>query len=246
MTPVVAITVYNRPDYLKRVLDSWHEAEQFSLTCPTYLVGLEPGGPPEIEQILEAFRHGDRNVSIHHNDTVLGPLENPYQVLARGFDHDDFVICAEDDTVVAPDVFEFFSSMESSLRYATGCLAVCAYNRLAGVNQHCVQLKQQFYTSVWGTWIDRWTDILEPTWDHDYSSGPVHGHQQGWDWNIGSRIMPERHLRCAIPDISRSQHIGKYGGAHMQPDRYWESVAQTFAGDLGWAVKNFYVMQEVS
>ena len=82
---------------------------------------------------------------------------------------------------------------------------------------------------MWGTWRDRWEQVIRPRWDLECDSGgPA---DSGWDWNIATRIIPQGGYVCAVPDASRSQNIGRYGGWAADPADFPNTQAASFRAE---------------
>lgn len=220
----MVFTAYKRPLYWDRVLESWSQVRGIDDVSVT--VFLEPSDFTDTMQAIVKYRFP--HARVHVNPERVGVLENPYQALNTSFSAGNpFTVLAEDDVIVSSDVLEYFQWAQS-LHWDTSLLGACAFSRAVLPRQDPELVNQfpDFCPLVWGTWSDRWFKYLEPTWDHDYTSGPVSGQQQGWDWNIKLRVMGERHF--LFPSQSRSDHIGELGGQHMQPQDFSASRAPSF------------------
>jgi len=219
----LVLTANDRPYYFQPVLDSWRTARGFTDWSPT--VFLEPSPVRESMARLAT----SAGIEVHLNTQCRGVLRNPWHALNTAFtDGADFTVLAEDDVLVCDDILDMFTW--AAARFADDhVLAVCACSMQPDVDPadtNTVIRHRWFNPLVWGTWTDRWTQVLRDTWDHDYSSGTPHAPQSGWDWNINLRIMNDWSI--AGPLASRSTHIGEYGGTHMQPAQFAGSVAPTF------------------
>jgi hypothetical protein len=216
MKKAILLTAYDRPHYLAPVLDSWMEVRGFD-DWPLH-VFLEPGHrADEMAALCEQTKHPE--LTIHRNASILGVLENPYQ----GFDHlfneldYDFVLRIEDDLLVSEDVLEFFSWVAETYIDDEGILTAIGFTQEDGEPDR-VRRTPSFSPWVWGTWRDRWNDVIGPTWDHDYSTfNGSPGNQAGWDWNLNTRIIPSLGYESIYPLASRVQNIGEYG-VHGTPE----------------------------
>jgi hypothetical protein len=106
-------------------------------------------------------------------------------------------------------------------------LAVCAH-RLgpAPVDDPAAVAREAWFSPiVWGTWASRWDGLLRDTWDHTYA-------HRGWDWRVNS-LIAAHDLAVVKPALSRSQHIGRLGGAHCTPGFFPETVSETFREHYG-------------
>jgi hypothetical protein len=219
----LVFTAYNRPCYFTPVMASWAQARGFGDWNPT--VYLEPSS----QRPTMAAIAGNHGATVVVNPHRLGVLHNPWNALNTAFSNGaDFVVLAEDDVLVSDDVLEFLRW--ASVRFKTQhVLAACACSQeptSSPTQANHVTIHRRFNALVWGTWRDRWDNVLRDTWDHDYSSGTPDAPQSGWDWNINLRVMADWYI--ASPVASRSQHIGEFGGIHMQPAAFPESTSPTF------------------
>lgn len=224
------MTVCDRPDYLNQVLRSWRLVE--GVTDVSWWFMLEPTVHQsacwyEIDRFCRGLRGSPH--TIWPNERQLGVLENPYQGLKLAFDAGhDYVILAEDDVLVSRDVLAYHAWAAGRCRSLADVLAVCSHTIDGGPGEeYDAGFLPKFDPLVWGTWADRWRRVIEPTWDHDYSTGPGGGQQAGWDWNL-NRQLAERRMTTVTPYRSRSMHIGKIGGTHCTPDMYPATVSRCF------------------
>ena len=207
----IVFTAYNRPHYLKETLDSWYRT---SRSLPV-MFQVEPDYPPVIDICQEAKFE---DVQVIVNDMRLGALLNPRAAMNsaffRGF---DFVILAEDDTVVSPDVIEYFMFAAEKYKDDPDIPLVCTFTHdpKGGIDK--VFRQHWFGSPVWGTWRKHW-EYIEPNWSPHY--GPA------WDKQLVDLVSGERW--AIFPAISRSQLIGKYDGTHLPPEQFEELRARTF------------------
>lgn len=218
----LVFTANDRHDYFRATMAAWQQVRGFTDWAP--VVYLEPGR--RSERMSEIAQAAGATVSL--NPQRRGVLSNPWHALDTAFADADFVVLAEDDVLVSDDTLEFFTWAAQEFRDER-VLGVCANTQAAtcppGAEQ-VVELNQRLCPLVWGTWADRWRDVLRDTWDHDYSSGTPTQPQSGWDWHINLRLLAG--WRTATPLASRSDHIGQYGGTHMRPADFPASVSPTF------------------
>ncbi|GAB2570309.1 hypothetical protein [Microlunatus antarcticus] len=221
MNRALLLTVFDRPHYLDPVLDAW--AAVRGLADWHVRVAVEPSDVAgEVVGLVDAFvrRTGHRDVEVVLNPTRLGVLENPYVHLDALFaaGH-DFVVRAEDDLLVSDDVLELFAHVATT--YAAEPTVATAHAFSAGpadADHAELARTDAFCPWVWGTWRDRWTGLLGPTWDRDYSTfNGSPGFETGWDWNLNTRVFPSRGLGAVAPLASRVRNIGEVG-EHGTPD----------------------------
>lgn len=214
-----AYTAYRRPDYLLRSLRSWDRAW---IGWDT-VAFVEPGNE-EVEAICRDWR-GAAVV----NDEVLGPLANPYKALSTMFAASyDFVVLGEDDAIVAPDTCEYLAWAAHAYREDEQTLWACAFNQFlrdAPAKGPFDTFRAGFTSTVWGLWRESW-ELLAPDWDLDYR-------HKGWDWRFNDHWCAQGY-RAIRPAWSRSQHIGQFGGAHMEHQQFAALQSDCFIGEPEW------------
>ena len=165
-------------------------------------------------------RTGHPSTEVVLNRTRLGVLENPYAHLdalyAAGH---GFVVRTEDDLLVADDVLELFAQVASTYADERAVATAHAFSAdPVGAGADELVLGAQFCPWVWGTWRDRWLDLVGPTWDRDYSTyNGSPGFETGWDWNLDTRVFPAHGLVAVAPRVSRVRNIGEVG-EHGTPE----------------------------
>lgn len=246
----VIVTAFRRPDYLRRALASWRQARGIG---GVHSFTLAAGFADELTftaqmRVFGEFRQAagldgprgcprvDSDQARRSNGMHRAIAEAAAHVLAD--EQVGFVIFGEEDLVVSDDVLEYFCWARRELGSDGRVLAVCAHSRggagwdtrqPAGdgdADQGAVRLLPYFSPWVWGTWRDRWEQVIGPSWDHDCNSGgPV---DSGYDWNLAARVIPRGGFTCAVPDASRSQNIGRYGGWASDEETWGFSQAASF------------------
>lgn len=219
-------TAHQRPFYFQPVLKLWQQVRGFEEWQPT--VFLEPSASQEgMTRIAK-----EAGLSVRLNEQRLGVLRNPWRALNTAFTESaDFVVLAEEDVVVSSDILEYFTWAAERFR-DEHVLAICACSfadTCPPEQEQLVTISQHFCCLIWGTWSDRWTNVLRDTWDHNYSSGTPEHPESGWDWNINLRVMQDWNI--ISPVASRSSHIGEILGAHTSPETFPGSIAKTFRPD---------------
>lgn len=212
---------------MRQVLDSWAAVK--GIDKADVIFRVEPGQGNMVE--LVATFTVAKSVHIIVNETRLGALGNPYACFETGFETgQDFVILAEDDSIVAPDILDYFSWASEVYSYDRSVLAVCTFCGDGPCDDiHRVIRRPNMSPTIWGTWFDRWAELRQ-SWDFDYSSGTPEQPESGWDWNINLRVAKGRQF--IYPRVSRSQHIGKENGTHMLPEDFEAHQSPCFRPDL--------------
>lgn len=222
------LMAYHRPQYFGPVVQHWTAVRGLDDWTP--LVSLDPS-PRQAQMTAIADEAGLPVIVNHHR---YGVLHHPWAALERAFttNQADFAVIAEDDVLVAEDILEFFT-WAADYFAARHILAVSAssYDGPGTADtQHDVITRSNFSPMCWGTWADRWRNVLRDTWDHNYSSGTSDQPQSGWDWNINLRIMAD--WRIAAPLVSRTDHIGRVDGAHTTSESFPGSRSPGFTPHL--------------
>jgi hypothetical protein len=229
---IVAFTVNNRPAYLRQTLESWSRVRgigdaRLEFSC-------EPGCPEAVAECHMSASFARRGLITQHVQR-MGVLGNPWQALEAGFLSGDFVILAEEDLIVSPDVLEYFTWAQH-YRDDPSVLGVTTYQHheqpggLAGAAPADWSADDQWHFWVWGTWRDRWQALLRDSWDFTYTENGGGPAQRGWDWNIRNRLVLGEGMKMIAPSLCRSQHIGEYGGAHCTPDQFEGLLSSCYAG----------------
>lgn len=217
--PVIVFTANNRPLYMRRVLASWRKSPGIAAARMLFL--CEPGCPDMVAE-CERARDFCGNVTVTVNKQRRGPLSNPWHAFEAGFALADFVVVAEDDTIVSPDALAFFAAAAAMFAADDRVIAVFPFRHHApeGARADGIEITTSFESTIWATWKDRWDGLIRDSWDHDYS-------RRGFDWNL-QRIVDEKDLRVVQPQISRAQHIGQFNGSHMQPHQHASLQSRCF------------------
>jgi hypothetical protein len=181
-------------------------------------------------EVLDVLREFRGLASVHVNGSCLGVAGNPEAAMSRAFGRGaDFVMLAEEDIVVSDDILEYFEWADRTFRHDKHVLAVCARSKNAAGHPQLVTVEPRFEVQGWGTWARQWESVLAPTWDFDYSTyNGAPGNEAGWDWNIATRVLPERQLKCVLPAVSRVSHIGLDEGVHTSPESFKADASPTF------------------
>jgi hypothetical protein len=212
----VVMTAHRRPDYLRAALESWARVRGMQ-DLALFRVSLDASDrTAEMIQVIAGFP-----VNLRVNDPPLTVEVNPAESVTaafREFPGVGFAVLAEEDLVVSDDVLEYMRWASREFRDDKQVAIVCAQPRAEGSDPAVVR-SYPFFSAVWiwGTWRDRWFDVIEPTWDRDYSSGDAEQPKGGWDYNLDYRVLPRNGLVSVAPDMARAQNIGQYEGVHAAP-----------------------------
>lgn len=227
----IVFTAYDRPSMLRSVLQSWEKVR--GIHDWFFIFRIEPSPrEPEVRKVIRDFTDRTRlNAQISTNHRVLGVLHHPWAAFEDAFRDFEFVVRAEDDLRVSDDILDYFTWAELTYRQRPDVATIHAYTDGKGVTPHGVHTLPAFNPWIWGTWRHQWQSFMRDTWDHDYSTfNETPGHNSGWDWNLDTRIFPERGLVGVYPKMSRVDNIGVIG-THSTPENW--RTASTFRETFG-------------
>ena len=246
----VVCTAYRRPNYLKEVLESWQAARGIGDIHSFTLALGDPGGDKFMSQlaVFDAFRKatglGSRG-RVKVDSAAAREARGMHRAIGEAGNHVladpavEFVIFGEEDVAVSTDILEYMAWARAEFAGNERVLCACAHSvggagydepgaatRDGGADQEAVKLLPYFNGWCWGVQRDRWERVLEPNWDWECNSGP-RPDQHGYDWSILRTIRQEGFV-CTVPDASRSQNIGRFGGWAANPDDFPATQAASF------------------
>jgi hypothetical protein len=246
---VIAMTAWRRPGYLRRALESWSQTRGIEETGGIVISADPSDKTADIIAVADAARARGLQVTVRVNEEHLGPQANPVSAASHALEVTGagFLILAEEDDIASTDTLEYMSWAREEFGGDSQVLGVCGHDasglaydaedagrNSAGADEEAVRLRSYYNPWIWGTWRDRWLDVLEPTWDRTCTSGGPG--DSGFDWNIQLRVMPSGGYVFAVPDASRSQNIGRFEGVYAHPSNYPKTQTASFRQERG-AVK---------
>jgi hypothetical protein len=207
------LTAWNRPAYLRQTLESWSQVERIG--DYHVILRIDPGNPA-VEATAHEFT--DRlPLDVRVNEQRLGVLSNPHRALTDGFAEAEFVVYGEEDVLVSDDFLLYMEWAQEHFRDRPAVLAVTGTQRWweprEWESENTATVHTIFAPTGWGTWRDRWEEVLAPDWQFDYRN-------RGWDWRINQYQLAVRGHVVVCPSHARSQHIGLEGGVHMQAHEF--------------------------
>lgn len=217
MRKAIVLTAYNRPHYLRRVLDSWESVR--GQDDWDFYISIDKS--PEVQTIIDLARRFQKRtratVYISALSENLGVLKHPYIVMDRLFQMYDFVLRTEDDLEVSDDILEYFNWTSGAFQGMADVKSIHAFSPDDAARPSVVRVKNEFNPWVFGTWKDDWAD-LKANWDLDYSTyNGTPGVESGFDWHFTSRVYPANSWYGVFPEKSRVLNIGAYG-VHGTPE----------------------------
>jgi hypothetical protein len=215
----ISISLYDRPDYTEIVLNHLnlcHDIENYDI-----IICCEPKNE-QVINLAKNFRQNQTNVIINSN--IYGCNKNIYQCLELGFEHNDFHIHIEDDTVPGKD-FLLYCQYLRSLKNDSNIFSISGYtNSNNRIEQYFPQTnaadlfssRNWFTPWGWATWQDRWLEIKESIKDI------IDTKTVSWDLYV-NQIRQDR-LEI-FPLVSRIQNIGAINGTFC-PSPEWHKENQ--------------------
>jgi hypothetical protein len=225
---VLVVVAYNRPKYLKRVLESLENCVGVEMYDVYFSV--DPGNK-EVLRLAWGF-DASRSRTVTRNEVRLGAHENKKRALDRGFQVADFVIMIEDDTILSPDTLQFFEYARDRYEFDDNVFTISAYGdncrndnteTVPSKYYHTIARRHHYTPWVWGTWKDRWVSDIKDQWN-------------GWDVQMNFRTPPYEDMVSGrnkdgpdfsrfdagirrdrvevFPVLSRSNNIGDENGMH--------------------------------
>lgn len=171
MKRALFFTAFDRPGYLARVLETWEGVR--GLDRWHIVARIEPGQhTDQIRAMFEKFFFvlGLNDVDLVVNKSKLGVLHHPWVGFETLFSRYDFVVRTEDDLLVSSDVLELFEWASKTFTHDQSIATVHGFSLGDGGDLSAMFRSPGFNPLVFGTWRDRWEQLLSPTWDHDYST----------------------------------------------------------------------------
>lgn len=238
----IMTTAHKRPKYLKQTLGAWAGARGIEHISRFYVaLGVSPLQDEQLGIIGNFADKIKKPVFVVIDNPPVGPSRAIGQMAHRAFaDSDiDFLIFGEEDILVGDDMLELMSWGKETYASDERVLMVNGHSHCGNgwdgpnvkddpnADESIIRLETYFHPWCWGTWRDRWEQVIEPTWDWDLTTGSF-GYDNGYEWNLATRIMPRGDYVAPTPDVSRSQHIGKDDGWASTPEVYLWGLSHNF------------------
>jgi hypothetical protein len=200
------MTLFNRPQYTKRVIDALSQCE--GIQKYHLLIFIDHGGNPDVIRLANDIKFTSKEVVVHTRR--LGCDNNIHSALSAGFKKSDYNIHIEDDICPGKDMLKYFEFCDYRYRYDLTVFTICAYHKARNEKEHqeyyCDKVFRNPWFTPWGwaTWKDRW-DEIKKQWNYS-----------AWDIHVHSNIRKDRfEIR---PYLARTQNIGEFNGAHATPE----------------------------
>ena len=200
----IAVIAYNRPEYLKRCLETLLAA---SMMVPAMVTVFQDGADGGVARVAKeagvqlerheriAGREGAQNIAAHYG----WALNRMFEVSKEA----RYGIVLEEDMIVAPDFLAYFLRLAPAMDADPTLYCISAYND-NGLS-HLVEDTGLVYRTEWFVglgwllsrelflrdWLPEWPDTH---WDH---------------WLRQDAVRKGR--ECLFPEVSRDFHIGEHG-----------------------------------
>jgi hypothetical protein len=228
----VAFTVWNRPQYLRRVLDAWSRVRGVQDVLLQFW--CEPG----CEEVVSMCRDADFAAAthVHVNPARLTINPNTRQALDGAAEHSDYVILGCDDYLPADDILELNAWHRDEYRDDPTVLALVPGRAPhAAAGGPAAVWRTQLMGAVPGLCRDKW-QLLSARWDE------MGDHW--WQWVDDCWTMGGPGYDILQPALSRVQDIGEVGSLgersytsshcfseHYAPQQYHEVTGKR---ERGW------------
>ncbi len=221
MKKAFVLTIYNRPDYLKEVLESFRDVRGWKDWHVLFSIDPSVQQDKILALVGPVARWLEEQTDVHIqvNPERYGVLRHPWMVFEQLFNAGyDYVLRSEDDIILGQDVLEYHAWAAKTYKHDEAVGIVTAFS--ADQQNHDEVHRKIGLGSplAIGTWERVWRGVIRDTWDHDYSTGTAD--TRGWDHNIHLRIFPEKGLHAIIPKHTKVEHIGVWG-EHSNPSVFW-------------------------
>jgi hypothetical protein len=213
----IAITAFNRPHYLERMLRTLVAND---LEAWEVFASVEPS--PVVDDVCALLARHLPRARIDRNPQLLGPAVNPYKVLLAAFGAgSELVVYLEDDMVLACDVTRLAAWYgREVLPRRTMCLCLFSADHGGEADGHRLAYRKESFGTL-GVVLTRaqWLAHFQPVWFHDV---------RGWDWSVRDfGLRPDPALYTLAPVVSRTNHIGREGGVHCTPEHHDATFSRT-------------------
>lgn len=222
---VLVVIAYDRPKYLRQVLETLRMCEDVE----KFLVHIFIDPSPRLSAVEAVARNFSATiekstvaVTVHPHHT--GPHENIRRAVETAFRFSGatFTVVLEDDVILSRDALRFMLHAKQSYAEDKSVFSVTGYADnchfegcvIDSVLEKKLSRRRHFTPWFWGTWRDRWEEIVAAGWT-------------GWDVEMNFPLTHDRNINNAVLDrgfrgsrtevfplLSRANNIGFEGGFH--------------------------------
>lgn len=209
----ISITGYNRPQYLREVLDAIkvNDVSGYHLVC-----SLEPGCKAVVD-MCNSIDFIDKTIIV--NEKKLGVRQNPYNAINYAFNvlGSEFNIIQEDDVTLSPDFFDLANWYYDNFKNnPTKYMSYGMFNYDSSPQFPNELIEINSFTGLgWCCFKENW-DICYNKWWFNDEITKRNSMGSGWDW-ASTAAFKEFGYKGLIPKYARSNHIGRLSGTHCLP-----------------------------
>lgn len=177
MSPAIVVITYNRPQSLRRLLNSIYNANYEGYSDIPLVISIDGGSSSETQEIVEAFdwQHGDKRVILHEENLGLRK-----HVICCGNLSEEYgsIIVLEDDLFVSPYFYDYASKAtlfyKNEEKIAGISLFSYGYNEYAVLPYIPLQNGYDvFFMQVPSSWGQTWTKKQWKSFMQFYDTNPV-------------------------------------------------------------------------
>ncbi len=219
---VVTVPTYQRPELLKRTLESWSEVR--GVEDAVFMFHCEPGCP-EVVSLCKAVDFAERHVLV--NKVRYGHAVNVQYAMFYAFTHSDYAVLGLDDFLVSRDILELFSWHRENYQDDSTVLALTAgrdipapSGGLAAVWRcKLIGAVTGFHRRQWQILARRWGEATDTGW---------------WTWVNQEFLQTGPKYDVLFPALSRAEDIGDEHPSSCwyqspAPQAYYEAKGREYA-----------------
>ena len=227
---IITVTVYKRPELLKRCLQSIQHALFPRNSTVKIIVSCDWHSQDMTERMSSVIQESSRPTNGVYHKKRLGVANHPrwlFNYCANEFQYKKHktIVALEEDTIVSPDCFLLADWALRQKEYQFVNLWHPIYwsipinwesqpeGTIADSRVHeDIELRSPF---GWAFTTEFWRE-LEPQWNGKIRS------PYGWDWQL-SHLCYRENWRCLTPEVPRVYNTGREGGTYDTPDN-WDAT----------------------
>jgi hypothetical protein len=199
-TPIIiTFTVWNRPHYLKQVLESWSHVRGIENAILEF--HCEPGCPESVK-LCTGVNFTEYRVIVNTNQ--LGATLNACTALNSAFESTDYAILAADDFLPSTDALELHAWHRNNYRDDPSVLALVLGRGAEAPGGLSAVWRSQVMGWIPGFHRSKWA-LLSPRWMES------DGRPGGWYFWVDEEWCFTRGYDVLLPARSRAQDIGEVG-----------------------------------
>lgn len=218
----IAISAYNRPEYLQRCISALYGAKGFSRQKYGVFCAMDCHEDGSINKdVLSVFMNHQLVPDVAEtkqgcNFTVKKALDLAWA------SRPDFVLMIEDDIIISDDALLYIEWAAETYKQDRSVRTIGLWGHDKGPSpskvipqeQYTTVMRQNYFTCWgWGTWPDRWAEI-NAKWTTGGDS-----HETSWDVIVSQSLGNRTEI---LPSVSRAYNCGELNGTHR--GRAWPGL----------------------